>query len=260
LTFKVGHNKFSHYSNYEYKRLLGRKSTNIKKKNVEVTEILDVSDLPTSVDWRTKGAVNPVQDQADCGSCWAFSSVAAIEGSHAIKTGELLKLSEQQVLDCDTRSGGCYGGLEINAFEYAEENPLELEKDYPYDGAAWFCDAKKAKEIVGVASFKQIPDRSVSQLKASIAIGPTSVAVDATSKSWHLYQSGIFNDPSCGISLDHAVLAVGYGIEDDQEYVIIRNSWSADWGEEGYIRLAFGEDGDGMCGVLKESSRPTAAN
>jgi cathepsin F len=88
--------------------------------------------LADSVDWRTKGAVNPVQNQGMCGSCWAFSSTAAIEGAHFLKTGQLLKLSEQQFVDCDKQSSGCNGGLEIWAFQYAKSNPLELETDYPY--------------------------------------------------------------------------------------------------------------------------------
>jgi len=104
--------------------------------------VLPINDLPASIDWREKGAVNPVQNQGQCGSCWAFSSTAAIEGAHQIKTGNLLKLSEQQFVDCDTKSSGCNGGLEVWAFAYAENNAIELETEYPYKGRDGSCNAQ----------------------------------------------------------------------------------------------------------------------
>ena len=139
LTFVVAHNKFSTMTKAEQKRWRGRMPRQIPD-DEPVVELSTV-DLPTSIDWREKGAVNPVQDQGQCGSCWAFSSTAAMEGAHFIATGQLLKLSEQQFVDCDPNSDGCDGGLEMYAFEYAESHPQELETAYPYTALTQKCKA-----------------------------------------------------------------------------------------------------------------------
>ena len=107
-TFVVGHNMFSTWTHEEYKRLLGYKGPQTVDESTVV--YLPTDNLADAVDWRTKGAVNPVKNQGRCGSCWAFSATAAIEGHHKIQTGTLLSLSEQQLVDCDTTSHGCNGG------------------------------------------------------------------------------------------------------------------------------------------------------
>ena len=256
-SYWLGHNKFSTWTDYEYKRLLTRMpSVQNDSKIVE----LPVEDTPASIDWRDKGAVNPVQDQADCGSCWAFSSTAAMEGAHFLKTGTLLKLSEQQFVDCDPQSEGCNGGLEMYAFEYAEKNPQELEKDYPYTSKTGkTCNTKKQLEVVQATDFAHVPKRSSAQLKAAIAAQPTCVSVDASSLKWQLYTGGIYSDRKkvTEDDLDHAVTAVGYGTENGQDYWIVRNSWDSAWGENGYIRMADHGDGAGVDGILLDSTRPT---
>jgi C1A family cysteine protease len=251
-TFTAGHNKFSTFTKFEMDRLKGKKAPVAQTRVVH----LDASNLTDSVDWRAKGAVNPVQDQGQCGSCWAFSSTAAMEGEHFIKTGTLLKLSEQQFVDCDPQSSGCNGGLEMWAFEYAATNPQELEGDYPYTAADGTCKATASKEVVTALSYTAVPKKSDSQLKAAIDAQPTCVSVDA-GIYFQTYKGGILNAPLCGRRLDHAVTAVGYGVENGKEYYIVRNSWGPDWGEEGYIRMAAGKDGAGVCGVLLDSTRPT---
>jgi C1A family cysteine protease len=252
-TYTVGHNKFSTMTKDEFKRVLGKKAA---QEHDSVTE-LSTSNLSGSVDWRTKGAVNPVQDQGQCGSCWAFSSTAAMEGEHFLKTGDLLKLSEQQFVDCDKKSSGCNGGLEMWAFMYAKANPQELEKDYQYTARTQKCKADKTKEVVTATSYTAVPKKSDAQLKAALDVQPTCVSVEADT-DFQFYTTGILNAKNCGTNLDHAVTAVGYGVDaNNNEYYIVRNSWGPSWGEEGYIRMAAGQDGNGVCGILLDSTRPT---
>jgi len=255
-SFIVAHNKFSTYTKGEMRKQMGRKPT--VGDNAKVEE-LDTSNLTDSVDWRAKGAVNPVQNQGQCGSCWAFSSVAAMEGSHFIQKGELLKLSEQQFVDCAGAEGnhGCNGGLEVWAFDYAKKTAIELEKDYGYTARDGTCLAKETEEVVGVQSYVRVPPKSVVQLKAAVDKQPTCVSIDAESIAFQMYNKGILDPIFCGHNLDHAVTAVGYGTEGKKEYLIVRNSWGADWGEDGYFRVAIDKDGNGVCGILMDSSRPT---
>lgn len=170
-TFKLGHNKFSTYTREEYRRMLGRTP---KKASKDLSKLayLPTDKLSTAVDWRTKGAVNAVQDQGQCGSCWAFSATAAMESAHFLKTGTLLKLAEQQLVDCAGTTGneGCDGGLEVWAFEYAEKEGLELESTYPYTATDGTCKWAKAKAKVEVTTYAEVPPKSVAQLKAAIDV------------------------------------------------------------------------------------------
>jgi C1A family cysteine protease len=180
-----------------------------------------------------------------------------MEGEHFLKTGSLLKLSEQQFVDCDPKSSGCNGGLEMWAFMYAKTNPQELEKDYQYTATTQRCKATKAKEVVTAISYTAVPKKSDAQLKAAIDAQPTCVSVEADT-DFQFYTSGILNAKNCGTNLDHAVTAVGYGTDaSGNQYYIVRNSWGSSWGEQGYIRIAAGSDGNGICGILLDSTRPT---
>jgi len=182
-TYTLGHNKFSTWTKAEFKQLLGRKKPLAQEaRREEIIE--DFSRLPTSVDWRTKGAVNPVQNQGRCGSCWAFASTAAMEGAHAIVTGSLPKLAEQQLVDCDRRSSGCNGGLEIWAYQYAEKHSMDKWVDYPYTGQDGSCKASSHTGIVSATTYAQPTSQSVKSVKASLAKGPTSVAVEADTSTW----------------------------------------------------------------------------
>jgi len=133
-SYTLAHNKFSTLTKSELRRYRGRKPTTAQG-NASTVE-LDTSVMDDAVDWRAKGALNAIQDQGECGSCWAFSAIAAMESAHFIKKGELLKLSEQQLVDCSAAQGneGCDGGLETWAFDYAEKSPIELEVNYDYTG------------------------------------------------------------------------------------------------------------------------------
>jgi len=250
---------FSTLTDFEKKKRMGRKPNNT---NMNAT-IFDETNLD-SIDWRQKGAVNKVQDQGQCGSCWAFSATAAMEGAHFVATGKLLKLSEQQFVSCDPQSDGCDGGLEVYAFDYAKKNPQELETDYPYksgSGRTGKCTADKAKEIVTAESYAVVKPKSVDQLKAALAKGPTCVSVDAEDNQFMFYKGGILSSTTCGgknPDLDHAITAVGFGSENGKGYFIVRNSWGTSWGESGYIRMSSDVGGNGVCGVLMDSSIPTS--
>ena len=174
-----------------------------------------------------------------------------MEGAHFIKTGSLLKLAESQLVDCDTNCGGCNGGLEAYAFMYAQSNPMELETSYPYVAKTRSCKANKSKGVVRATSHASVTHKNVSALKAAITSGPTCVAVDAANNYFQGYTGGILNNCGNGNNLDHAITAIGYGTEGGVDYAIVRNSWTASWGEAGYIRMALNAQGsEGVCGIL----------
>jgi len=208
--------------------------------------------LVDPVDWRTKGAVTPVKDQGQCGSCWAFSSTGNMEGQNQIATGTLLSLSEQELVSCSHNGNeGCNGGLMDNAFHWVITNGgIDSESDYAYTsggGNTGTCQNAKTKN--NVATFNSVNDvaHNEAQMATFVASnGPLAIAVDAAS-GWQNYKSGIMKTCS-GRSLDHGVLAVGYGVDANGNiaYWIVKNSWSATWGEMGYIRLEYGTN---QCGL-----------
>uniref|UniRef100_A0A2N9HV79 Peptidase C1A papain C-terminal domain-containing protein n=1 Tax=Fagus sylvatica TaxID=28930 RepID=A0A2N9HV79_FAGSY len=198
----------------------------------------DVVDLPESVDWRKEGAVTPVKNQGSCGSCWAFSTVAAVEGINQIVTGNLTSLSEQELIDCDRSfNNGCNGGLMDYAFEFIVSNGgLHMEQDYPYLMEEGSCEEKKEEmEVVTISGYQDVPQNDESLLKA-LAHQPLSVAIEASGRDFQFYSGGVF-DGHCGTELDHGVTAVGYGSLKGSDYIIVKNSWGPKWGEEGYIMM-----------------------
>jgi len=250
-TFTVGHNQFSTFTKDEFKKLLGA-----RVETQTSTHILDDRVLAASVDWRTKGAVNPVKNQGQCGSCWAFGAVATVEAAHFLKTGNLLSLSEQEIVDCDHTSYGCRGGFQAHAFTYLESHKTELESAYPYTARDGSCSYNAAKGQFEVLGYKNVPANSVAQLKAAITQGVVTVTIEADTSAFQGYTGGILNTAACGTQLDHAVAAVGYGTEAGQDYYIVRNSWGATWGEQGYIKIAAVE-GPGICGIQMQALYPS---
>ncbi|RWS28089.1 cathepsin L3-like protein [Leptotrombidium deliense] len=256
-SFRRGVNKFADLTAQEFSTLYkgySRKTmpsvymyTNSSKK------------LPTEVDWRKKGIVTPVKDQGQCGSCWAFSTVASLEGQHALKSGKLVSLSEQQLVDCSSKYGnqGCNGGLMDYAFQYIKDNGgIDTEESYPYEAQDGKCRFKKSTIGATVSGFVDIEKGSEAALQDAAAnIGPVSVAVDAS--DFQDYQSGVLDSKDCTPdNLDHGVTVVGYGVDEEsgKDYWLVKNSWNEDWGENGYIRMS--RNKNNQCGIASAASYP----
>lgn len=258
-THSLGINQFADLSPAEYKKILGYKPALKTSSNYKSIESNGKN--PASVDWRGK-AVTPVKNQGSCGSCWAFSTTGSVEGLYAISHGEIKSFSEQQLVDC-SKSGpdgnqGCNGGLMDLAFTYLETNEIETEADYPYKGQDNTCTQEAAKGAFGLKGFVDVPVNSAQALEDAVALGPVSVAIEADTFTFQLYNGGIISSTACGVALDHGVLVVGYGSEANQDYWILKNSWGPSWGEKGFFRIAKGADGPGICGLQQQASYPTA--
>jgi C1A family cysteine protease len=218
-------------------------------------------ELPSSVDWTTKGAVTPVKNQGQCGSCWAFSTTGSVEGVNAINGKGLKSLSEQQLVDCSGSYGneGCNGGLMDDAFQYIAANGgLCSESSYPYTAADGTCKTSCTK-VTTISSYQDVTPDNDSAFATAVAQQPVSIAIEADQSSFQFYSGGILT-AACGTSLDHGVLCVGYGTDSGVEYFKVKNSWGASWGEAGYVRLARGakyNGGEGQCGIYHMPSYPT---
>ena len=214
-----------------------------------------VAGLAADVDWRQKGAVTPVKNQQQCGSCWAFSTTGSTEGAHAIKTGNLVSLSEQQLVDCSAAQGnqGCNGGLMDQGFQYIISNKgITTEAAYPYTAQDGTCKNGMSAAAT-LSSFVDVAQGSEADLMKAVNLGPVSIAIEADQQCFQFYSGGILSDSSCGMQLDHGVLVVGYGTENNVDYWIVKNSWGASWGESGYIRLIRGKN---ECGIAQAASYP----
>ena len=205
-----------------------------------------------------QGYVNPVQDQEHCGSCWAFGACGSMEGAIFKKTGELPILSEQNLIDCEHMSSGCAGGLEIYAFQQAIRAGLNTEEDYPYQAAQLNCRFDSSKPVFKISDYIEYPEGDEEGLTNNLATeGPISIGIDASQQSFQLYKSGVYYDPNCKSDLmNHAVLVVGYGIEGNDDYFQVKNSWGTSWGMEGYVMMA--RNRDNACGIATDANLPIA--
>jgi cathepsin L len=250
LTFEEFHSKYTGF--------LGIRNRFIRSQNNKAE--LESAATADSIDWTTKGAVTPVKDQGNCGSCWSFSATGAIEGAWEISKGRLISLSEQQLMDCSRSEGNmaCNGGLMDSAFEWVIENGgICSEADYPYTATSSF-HCKSCSSVASIRSYTDVTPNSDSALVTALNKQPVAVAIEADQADFQFYQSGVLTAP-CGTNLDHGVLAVGYGTwTDGTQYWKVKNSWGEDWGMEGYILLAKGiSQKGGQCGILMEPSYPT---
>lgn len=261
--FSVCLNKFATLTPAEYKAKLNsmpfiKSNSKIINKNSNTNKQYSTS---TSIDWREKGAVNAIQDMGDCQGDWAFSGVATAESSNFIAHSKLWKFSEQSFIDCDTQSHACSYGAPFTVFDYVythTDGKFMLSTDYPYVGYKQKCkyDVSKAvgtlKDIVSI----ELADENDLALKCE-TYGPVAASIDGSHASFQLYSSGIYDDPKCDeLNVNLYLAIVGFGIEGETEYWIVRNSWGASWGEEGYIRMIKGMNN--RCGYATSSCLPVS--
>jgi C1A family cysteine protease len=218
---------------------------------------LSTDAIPTSVDWTTKGAVTGVKNQGQCGSCWSFSATGSTEGAWFLSKGQLISLSEQQLMDCSKSEGNnsCEGGLMDYAFEYIISNKgICTEASYPYT-AADSNTCKSCTNVVTISSYKDVA-QTENDLAAAVAQQPVSVAIEADQSAFQFYSSGVLTG-TCGTQLDHGVLAVGYGTSGSTDYWKVKNSWGGDWGMTGYVLIQRNKNQNGgQCGIHLAASYP----
>ncbi|XP_044969245.1 ervatamin-C-like [Hordeum vulgare subsp. vulgare] len=270
-TYTLGLNHFSDLTNEEFaEKHLGYRHQpgpgGLRPEDSSPAAAVNVTDAqlqstPDSVDWRARGAVTPVKHQGHCGSCWAFAAVAATEGLVQIATGNLISMSEQQVLDCTGGTSSCKSGYVNAALTYiTASGGLQTEAAYAYSAEQGACRSGGASPnsaaAVGVHRSAML-NGDEGALQVLVAGQPVAVAVEAE-PDFHHYKSGVYvGSPSCGQKLHHAVTVVGYGADGGgQGYWVVKNQWGAGWGEGGYMRLTRGNGGNN-CGMATHAYYPT---
>lgn len=261
LSYTVGHNKYSHMNSEEFKEYMNLKKFDKPEPSANVFSGNNAT-APSSVDWVSAGAVTGVKDQGQCGSCWSFSTTGSLEGAYKLKYGTLKSFSEQNLVSCDNfkhggKDLGCNGGLYDSAYAWIQKNGgLCSEEDWAYTSGTTRkngdCDLDQCTKDskAAIQSWTDIKATD-DALMSALAQQPVSVAIEADQQSFQLYKSGVFTG-ECGDSLDHAVLAVGYGTyTDGTDYYKVKNSWGTSWGMDGYILMERGgSDPKGKCGIL----------
>jgi len=258
--FTLGMNQFTDMTNAEYTQTLLKTRYRNDTNADSVFHASGLHDLPATVDWRQQGYVTAVKNQGSCGSCWAFSTTGSLEGQHFKATGKLVSLSEQNLVDCSTAEGnqGCNGGLMDQAFTYIKKNGgLDTEASYPYKGTDGTCNFQSNSIGATLTGFVDVKTGDESALQEAVAtIGPISVAIDASSIMFQFYRSGVYNPWFCSsTNLDHGVLAIGYGNESSKDFWLVKNSWGASWGMQGYIKMI--RNKSNRCGIATSASYPT---
>jgi len=260
-TYTLAVNKFADLTSSEFAAIFAKGTGPYSELTLgatlrDVSRDQAVSDLPTEKDWRTKkpSVVTAPKDQGGCGSCWAFSTAETLESHIAIQTGKLMEFAPQEYVSCAPNpnqcggTGGCQGSVQPLGFKYAMANGITLETSYPYSGTTGTCDPSKIKSVATITGYEVLPSNNYSALMNAVAnVGP--IAISAAAEPWQLYDKGVYNG-ECGGDVDHAIQLVGYGTGTGNEkfdYWLVRNSWGASWGEEGYIRIRRFGDGKEPC-------------
>jgi len=255
--FTVAMNHMGDLTNEEYKRaFLGLKVpagyVHVGRKSANTTA------PPASFDWRTKGAVTPIKNQEQCGSCWAFSTTGSTEGCHQISTKTLNSLSEQNLMDCSWNQGnqGCDGGLMTQAMTYIISNKgIDTESSYPYTAEDGTCNYQAANSGATLASFVNVNTGDEKDLQVKTFTGPTSVAIDASQSSFQFYSGGVYYEPACSSTqLDHGVLSIGWGTASSQDFWLVKNSWGTSWGMSGFIQMSRNRNNN--CGIATMATLP----
>lgn len=268
LSWTLAMNQFGDMSGYEFSMYVKRGNGGGFVPRAESER--KVKQLPkascTSVDWDMQGAVTPVKNQGQCGSCWSFSTTGAIEGRSFVKTGKLVSLSEQELVDCDTVDSACNGGLMDYGFEYViNHGGLCTEIEYPYVSGTTTkkgtCSSTGCTRYDSISSYTDVSRNSQSELESALCEGPVSIAIEADQEYFQFYSGGVLDGSGCGDKLDHGVLLVGMGYDTDSgsDYWKVKNSWGDSWGESGFIRLCRNcgmNSGAGQCGLMMQPSYP----
>jgi len=257
-TYSVGENEHNDLTNMEFASMLTGLQTMELSETAEMFEPVDYSDVRSTVDWRTDGYVTPVKNQGRCGSCWAFSATGSLEGQHYKKTGHLVSLSEQQLVDCSTANYACQGGWVYKAFDYIKtHHGIASESHYPYKGVKGHCHFHTSDAVATLSGWVHVRGGSETDLQAAVSQkGPISVAIDASHRGFQMYKHGVYHDSNCSPrNLNHAVLVVGYGQETGGKYWLVKNSWGRSWGNQGYINMA--KDRHNHCGIASQAYYPT---
>jgi len=251
-----------HYPHWMHRKSYNQVMANHTRKHIIPTlnEIQTLSiDLPDSIDWRDKDVVTPIKNQQQCGSCWAFSAVGSMEGQHALKTNNLVSLSESQIVDCDVNGSdaGCNGGFMDGAFKYViSQGGIDTEKSYPYKSQDNPCIFNKSNVAATFSAYKDVKGGETGLKTAVATVGPIAVGIDASSAQFQFYKTGVYYDSTCSSTiLDHGVLVVGYGTtQNGTDYWIVKNSWGETWGDKGYIYMSRNRDNN--CGIASQPSYP----
>jgi len=257
-THTVALNDFADLSNEEYRKIYLGTHIDGTQRLANAGKLINVSTpLDDVINWAVKGAVTPIKNQGQCGSCWAFSTTGSVEALNFIYTGNLNSLSEQNLMDCSTSYGnnGCNGGSMDLAFKYIiANNGIDLEEDYPYQAVQGSCRFQAQWTGASIKAYSDVQSGNEGALTSAANNQPVSVAIDASHQSFQLYQNGIYYEPACSTtSLDHGVLVIGYG-SDNGDYYIVKNSWGTGWGMSGYIWMSRNQGNN--CGIATAASVP----